>query len=69
MDISDALRIIDAAQLYGCSRKRIYEFILSGKLPITKILNVRTVSRRQVIALSQANKTKRDVWRNSQRGS
>ena len=64
MNISDAIRISDAAKLYGCSLPLMYRFVREGKLPITKVLNVRTVNRQQVIALSQANKTKRDRWRN-----
>jgi len=64
MNIPDAIRIDDAAKLYGCSLTLMYRFVREGKLPITKVLNVRTVNRQQVIALSQANKTKRDRWRN-----
>ena len=57
----DILTVAQAAKVYGCSTKRIYEFIKKGTLKTWKHLGRTVVSREAVIELSEWNRE----WRES----
>lgn len=67
--IKDAVRISDAAKIYGCSRGRIYDLIEAGKLPSWETWGFTVVSRSQVEELSEKNKERREKWRHAMKQS